>query len=86
MEINISSAGGMEMIGEPTAGTHTFAVHFEDQMVYENFLGHDVHLARLTPETDVEAVIAWMNWAAPAGLQTPAPCDPAHASPPWPVP
>ena len=31
-----------------------------------------LHLVRLTPETDTEALFAWMNWSLPAGLQTPA--------------
>jgi hypothetical protein len=75
MEINISSEDGMQVIGEPSAGFQTVAVHFEDQVVYENFLGHDVHLARLAPDTDVDALVAWMNWMLPDGLQTPAPVE-----------
>jgi len=73
LEISISSVGGMKVVGEPSAGPHTVAVHFEDQVLHEHFLGHDVHLVRLTPETDIEALVDWMNWALPAGLQTPAP-------------
>jgi hypothetical protein len=73
LEISIDSKAGMSLVGEPSAGSHTIAVHFEDQVVHEHFLGHDVHLVRLTPETDIEVLVAWMNWALPAGLQTPAP-------------
>ncbi|MBD3868558.1 MAG: hypothetical protein IFK94_10585 [Acidobacteria bacterium] len=73
IEIAISNETGMEITGEPTAGEHQVAVHFTDQAVHEHFLGHDVHLVRLTPETDQDALVAWMNWSLPAGLQTPAP-------------
>jgi len=75
LEISIDSENGISVVGEPSAGPHTVAVHFKDQVVHEHFLGHDVHLVRLTPETDIEALVAWMNWALPAGLQTPAPAD-----------
>jgi hypothetical protein len=75
LEITISSEDGMQVAGEPSAGSHTVAVHYEDQVLHEHFLGHDVHLARLTPETDIEALVAWMNWSLPAGLQTPAPAE-----------
>jgi hypothetical protein len=73
LEISIDSENGMEVVGEPSAGSHTVAVHFKDQVLHEHFLGHDVHLVRLTPETDIGGLVAWMNWALPAGLQTPAP-------------
>ena len=73
LEITIGSGIGMSVVGEPSAGPHTIAVHFEDQVLHEHFLGHDVHLVELTPETDLGALIAWMNWSLPAGLQTPAP-------------
>jgi hypothetical protein len=75
MEISISSEDGMIVAGEPTTGPQTIAVHYVDQAVYENFLGHDVHLARLTPETDMEGMVSWMNWMVPDGLQTPAPVE-----------
>ena len=73
LEISIDSQSGMNVVGEPSVGPHTVGVTFEDQVVYEHFLGHDVHLVRLTPETDIEVLVAWMNWTLPAGLQTPAP-------------
>jgi hypothetical protein len=75
LEITIGSETGMEITGNPTEGNHTVAVHFKDQSVHEHFLGHDVHLVRLTPETDLAELVAWMNWSLPAGLQTPAPVE-----------
>lgn len=73
LEISIGSEAGISVVGEPGVGQHTIAAHFEDQVLHEHFLGHDVHLVRLTPETDPEALVAWMNWSLPDGLQTPAP-------------
>lgn len=75
LEINLGSETGMEIAGVPSAGDHMVAVHFLDQTAHENFAGHDVHLARLRPETDLASLVAWMNWAEPAGLQTPAPAE-----------
>jgi len=36
-------------------------------------LSHDVHLARLEDETDLDALGAWMDWSQPTGLDTPPP-------------
>jgi hypothetical protein len=55
------------------SGYHTVAVDFIDQIVHENFVGHDVHLVRLDEDTDLEALERWMNWTLPEGLETPAP-------------
>jgi hypothetical protein len=73
LQIRISSEGGIEMEGTPAAGEQTVAVHFVDQTVHENFVGHDVHLVRLTENEEVGTVEAWMDWTQPNGLQTPAP-------------
>lgn len=54
-------------------GTQTFEVHFADQTVYSHFLGHDVHLVRLDPGADLEALETWMNWVIPGSLASPAP-------------
>jgi len=59
--------------GAPVVGEQTVAVHFVDQKVYPNFGGHDVHLVRLADDTDLQALVAWMDWTRPDGLQTPAP-------------
>lgn len=57
------------------AGDHIVSVRFEDQTTHENFLGHDVHVARLTEGTDLDALAAWMDWRTPEGLETPAPVE-----------
>ena len=71
--LTISSEGGFEVDGEMQAGDQTIAVSFEDQIVHENFLGHDVHLVRLDEDVDMENLATWMDWTQATGLETPAP-------------
>ena len=71
--VTVSREKGIEMHGEPGPGPRTVAVRFEDQGLHENFVGHDVHLARLADDTDLDALATWMDWMEPPGLQTPAP-------------
>jgi len=73
LRITLSSERGIEVSGDPTPGRHTIAVTFEDQKVHENFVGNDLHLARLDGGTDTSALAAWMDWRFPGGLETPAP-------------
>jgi hypothetical protein len=75
LEITISGSQGIVVAGDPVAGSNTVAVHFTDQKVHENFLGHDVHLARLEEDTDMDALASWMDWTQPGGLETPAPAE-----------
>jgi hypothetical protein len=73
ISLTISSESGILVEGDPTAGEHVVAVHYQDQIVHENFLGHDVHLARLEDDTDLAVLATWMDWSQPTGLETPAP-------------
>lgn len=75
VQLDISSTAGIAMTGTPAAGPQTFAVHFTDQIVHENFVGHDVHLARLPEGANLDALEAWMDWSRPAGLETPPPIE-----------
>jgi hypothetical protein len=75
LTLTVSGGGGIEMTDNATAGEHTIAVRFEDQQAHENFVGHDVHLVRLTDTTDVSQVGAWMDWTQRTGLETPAPAQ-----------
>ncbi len=75
LEITLSSERGIEVQGDAVAGEQTIAVHFEDQKAHENFLGHDVHLARLNDDTDIQQLATWMDWTQPTGLETPAPAE-----------
>lgn len=75
LEIKLSSESGITVEGDPVPGELTVAVHFEDQKAHENFVGHDVHLVRLTDDVDLQELAAWMDWTKPTGLQTPAPAE-----------
>lgn len=75
IDVAISKDGGITRADSATvpAGTHLVAVHFEDQAPHEHFLGHDVHVARIDEDTNLDSLAAWMDWRAPRGLETPAP-------------
>lgn len=73
--MTLSSAGGIAAPAKIRPGKQTFAVHFRDQTVYPHLVGHDVHLVRLTDDTDVSELGDWMNWLSQDGLETPAPAD-----------
>lgn len=76
VEMRLSSEEGIGVDGrELTAGRHTVAVHFADQGAHENFVGHDVHLARLSPDQDRGELATWMDWTQATGLETPAPVE-----------
>ena len=71
--IEISSTDGIVFDNDITAGEKTFSVYFKDQIVHENFAGHDVNLGRLDDTVDLSEIEKWMNWADPKGLIEPAP-------------
>lgn len=73
IRINISSTEGIVISDSIHRGLQTFAVFYKDQIVHENFVGHDINLVRLSGNADLEALDNWMNWADPKGLIDPAP-------------
>jgi len=64
----IVSSNGIEFDRHISAGEQTFKVTFEDQIVYDHLLGHDVHLIRMDKGTSLAEVGKWMNWMDPDGL------------------
>lgn len=70
MEIGITSNVGIGWNGKPKAGKTVFRVDYGDQVVHENFVGHDVNLVGMEPDADLEALEAWINWATPTGLMS----------------
>jgi hypothetical protein len=48
-------------------------VKFVEQRLYNNFVGHDAHFFRISPDTDVEASARWVDFFPNDGQQTPAP-------------
>jgi len=73
INITISSTEGITYEGSITKGEHTFSVYYKDQIVHENFVGHDVNLVKLDDNADLKILEAWMNWATPTGLMDPLP-------------
>jgi hypothetical protein len=73
IHLEISSETGITTVGAPSVGRQTFSVNFVDQIVHENFVGHDIHVARLPEGADLDELEQWMDWRRPTGLQTPSP-------------
>jgi len=73
INVDISSTEGIVFNDSIASGRHTFSVFFKDQIVHENFAGHDVNLVNLTEKASLEELEKWMNWADPEGLIEPAP-------------
>jgi len=73
VNITISSKEGITYDKPIIKGKQIFAVHFKDQIVHENFVGHDVNLVRLINDADIKVLEKWMNWSDPKGLISPAP-------------
>ena len=63
--------GGLDVGEDISSGEHTLAVDFAEQQVYSTGAQNDVHLARLSDDTDLDALGAWMNALDPAGFISP---------------
>lgn len=73
IDISISSTDGIVFNDSIRSGKHIFSVLYKDQIVHENFVGHDINLVMLDENADLEELENWMNWADPKGLIEPAP-------------
>lgn len=73
VSVSISAENGIVVKDSIGSGSQVFAVRFDDQIVHEHFVGHDVNLVRLTDGVELAGLEAWMNWSDPKGLITPAP-------------
>ena len=71
--INISGTDGIVFNDSISSGKHIFSVFYKDQIVHENFVGHDINLVRLDENANLEELENWMTWADPKGLIEPAP-------------
>ncbi|MDX1542652.1 MAG: hypothetical protein R3214_01815 [Christiangramia sp.] len=71
--ISVSGESGIVMDATPSVGEHVFKVDYKDQKQHENFAGHDVHLVRVEPGSDLSVLSKWMVWSEPKGFMTPAP-------------
>ena len=75
IDIILSSTEGIIFNDSIRSGKHVFSVFYKDQIVHENFVGHDINLVKLHDNADLERLENWMNWADPKGLIEPAPND-----------
>ena len=73
VQIAISSTVGIVFGDTVHKGKQTFSVFFKDQVVHENFVGHDVNLVKVDDGADLKVLEEWMNWANPTGLVSPSP-------------
>ncbi|MFH6769995.1 hypothetical protein V8G56_14680 [Gaetbulibacter aquiaggeris] len=72
-EITISSTDGITFNDTISKGQHCFSVFYKDQIAHENFIGHDINLAKLGENADLDELNDWMDWSNPEGLIEPAP-------------
>lgn len=75
LKISLSAESGIDAPSTIAAGEHTVVVDFIDQKTHENFVGHDVHLARIPDGLELSVLSDWMDWSRPEGLQTPTPVE-----------
>lgn len=68
--LTISSINGISFAGDLTPGKKVFSVTYEDQIVHENFVGHDVNLVLFENEIVTDTLETWMNWSVPKGLMS----------------
>jgi len=61
----------MNIEGDLKPGKHKFSVHVTEHP--EQGFGHNVHVARVAPDTDVQEIQRYMNFMEVDGLQTPPP-------------
>lgn len=73
IDINISSTEGIILHDSIRSGKQTFSVYYLDQIVHENFVGHDINLVKLGANADLKVLENWMDWSDPKGLIEPAP-------------
>ncbi|WP_445384186.1 hypothetical protein ACT6NV_09235 [Robiginitalea sp. IMCC44478] len=70
LQIDLGSESGISWTGKPEAGKNIIRVNYTDQIVHENFVGHDLNLVAMAPDADLQALEAWINWATPEGLMS----------------
>ncbi len=72
IEITLSNFE-MAIDGNISPGKHTVSVYVEEHP--EEGFGHNVHVARLEQDTDIDNLVRWMNFMEVDGLRAPSPTD-----------
>ena len=71
--LSLTNSGYEITKGAFVPGANSVRVNFDEQRLYNNFVGHDVHLFRIEEDTDVAAAARWPDFFPVDGQQTPAP-------------
>jgi len=71
--LKITNAGYEITDGAFMPGENMVRAHFAEQQLYNNFVGHDAHVFRIDPGTDVAAAARWPDFFPDDGQQVPAP-------------
>jgi hypothetical protein len=69
----ITNSGYEIQNGAFVVGENSVRVWFEEQRLYNNFVGHDAHVFRIEENTDIDAAAKWPDFFPIDGQQTPAP-------------
>jgi hypothetical protein len=69
----ITNSGYEISNGAFVVGENSVRVRFEEQRLYNNFVGHDAHVFRIEQNTDIDAAARWPDFFPIDGQQTPAP-------------
>ncbi len=73
--LTVSNDGYQLTDGAFLPGENSVRVNFAEQRLYNNFVGHDAHVFRIEPDTDVDAAARWPDFFPVEGQQTPAPAQ-----------
>lgn len=71
--LELSNSGFRIAEGSFQSGINTIRADFVEQSLYNDFVGHDAHVFRIDPDTDVDAAVNWPDFFPLDGQQTPAP-------------
>ena len=71
--IDISSEDGITFIDSIKAGNHILSAKFEDQKLYEHFMGHDVNLVKVEHDSLIPTLNNWLNTVDFKAFRTPEP-------------
>jgi hypothetical protein len=71
--LTITNSGYEISDGAFVPGENTVRARFDEQRLYNNFVGHDAHVFRIENDTDVDAAARWPDFFPIDGQQTPAP-------------
>lgn len=65
LEVTVTDSA-LVMEGDPTPGEHLVAVRFQEKE--PGLVGKDVHVVHLAPGSDVDEILAWMDFSRVEGL------------------